>query len=93
MRTLLHEWGHALLHLGADRPEDRELRELEADATAVAAAAGLGYDFGDASWRYLAGWNATAEGLAQALPRIMKATNTILDAVGLAEDASAEPAA
>ena len=90
VRTLLHEWGHALLHFGSDRPEDRMLRELEADATAVAAAAGLGYDFGEGAWCYLAGWNATPEGLALALPRILKATRQILSAVGLDQDAGLE---
>jgi hypothetical protein len=38
VHTLLHEFAHATLHLGTDRPASREQRELEADAVALAVA-------------------------------------------------------
>jgi hypothetical protein len=82
VHTLLHEFGHAVLHFGHDRPESRELRELEADATACAVAAALGYDHTAGTYRYLAGWNATAEGLAGALPRIGRGVRTLLRGLG-----------
>jgi antirestriction protein ArdC len=91
VHTLLHEFAHATLHFGADRPASREQRELEADAVALAVAAALGYDFTETSYRYLAGWDATAEGLAAVLPRVGRGVQSILRALGFAD--SEAPAA
>jgi hypothetical protein len=81
------------LHFGPDRPASREQRELEADAVALAAAAALGYDFTETTYRYLAGWDATAEALAGALPRIGRGVQTILRALGLADNETQKNAA
>jgi antirestriction protein ArdC len=92
VHTLLHEWAHAALHFGPDRPESRELRELEADAAACAVAAALGYDHTAGTYRYLATWDATAEGLGRALPRIGRGVRTILRGLGLEEQGQEEAA-
>ena len=86
VHTLIHEWAHGILHFGGDRPESRELRELEADATACAVAAALGYDHSAETYQYLSGWDATAEGLALALPRIGGAVRTILRGLGFEQE-------
>ena len=85
VHTLIHEWAHGILHFGPDRPESREVRELEADATACAVAAVLGYDHTAGTYQYLSGWDATAEGLALALPRIGRAVRTMLNGIGFEE--------
>ena len=56
-------------------------------------AAALGYDFTDTNYRYLAGWDATAEGLAAVLPRIGRGVQTILRALGFADAEGPETAA
>ena len=86
VHTLLHELAHAELHFGEERPPSREQRELEADAVALGVAAALGYDFGTTTYRYLAGWNATPQALADALPRIQGAVRTILSLLGAPSD-------
>jgi hypothetical protein len=92
VHTLLHEFAHAVLHFGRVRSLDRLEREVEADATAAAVAAALGYDFAETTYRYLAQWDATAARLAKALPRIGSATRDILCRLGL-ESPSGTPAA
>ncbi len=93
VHTLLHEFAHATLHFGADRPTSREQRELEADAVALAAAAALGYDFTEMTYRYLSGWDATAEALAAVLPRIGRGVQIIIRGLGFADDETQEDAA
>jgi antirestriction protein ArdC len=93
VHTLLHELAHATLHFGTDRSASREQRELEADAVALAVAAALGYDFTETTYRYLAGWDATAEGLAAVLPRVGRGVQTILRALGFADEEAPESAA
>lgn len=57
LRVLLHEWPHGMLHIrnapvAGKIPRTKALREREADATAGAAAAGMGRDLSWAARAY-----------------------------------------
>jgi hypothetical protein len=92
VHTLLHERAHAELHFGPDRPKDRGVRELEAEATACAVAAALGYDHTAGTYKYLTTWDATAEGLSRVLPRIGRAVRSMLNDLGFTEQGKEEAA-
>ena len=91
VHTLLHEFAHAVLHFGPEGEARRGRRELEADATAAAVASALGYDFQDATYRYLAQWDATADALAESLPSIGRAVRIMLGELGVLGDPTPAP--
>jgi antirestriction protein ArdC len=85
LTTLLHEAAHFLLHFPTDGGSAgcsrslKNMRELEAEATACATAMALGYEFSRFSAGYLAVYGATPEKLRESLPRIQQATSKLLD--------------
>jgi DNA primase catalytic core len=87
VKTLAHEYGHVLLHDPALFPNGQTAScrgdaEVEAESVAYLVAACHGLDTGGYSFAYVAHW---AEGrdlatvMASTGPRILAATNTILD--------------
>src|SRR5262249_39126102 len=87
LTTLLHEAAHFVLHFGEGAEAQgcssmlKNMRELEAEASACGIATALGYEFTRFSAGYLAVYGATAEKLRESLPRIQQATRKILDLI------------
>lgn len=81
--TLLHEMAHAILH-GREDHHGRSEREIEAESVAFVVSNVLGLDVACYSFGYVAQWtgeeNAERAVLASG-QRIVRATNTILDAL------------
>lgn len=71
VKTLAHELAHALLHEGVD---DRPLVELEAESTAYVVCRTFGFDTGEYSFGYVAGW---AGGGPEAVARITESGGRI----------------
>jgi hypothetical protein len=82
-KTLVHEIAHAILHGGEDHHARGEM-EVEAESTAFVVCQVLGVDSGVYSFPYVASWagDENAEALVlRSGQRIVRATNTILDAL------------
>ncbi|BDG59734.1 ArdC family protein [Caldinitratiruptor microaerophilus] len=95
LRVLLHEWAHEILHNrkapdAGEIPRAEAIRELEADATACAVAAVMGYDFGREAWAYLSPRGVTPQQVKEALPRIHRAVQVISRALGLDRERAAD---
>jgi hypothetical protein len=79
--TQIHELAHAVLHADDDAPDEREEREVEADAVAYIVGRRLGLDMSGRSF-YLASWTTDeAEIIRKRLRRINNAANTITSTV------------
>lgn len=84
-KTLIHELAHEILHHGApDDPQDRLLREVEAEATAYAVARHFGLE-NLASPNYLALSGSESKDILARLAHIQKAALQIIQAVEPAE--------
>jgi antirestriction protein ArdC len=98
LTTLLHEASHFLLHFSVDGGSAactrslKNMRELEAEATACAIAMALGYEFSRFSAGYLAVYGATPEKLRESLPRIQQATSKLIDLILPADSCEAQAA-
>ncbi len=82
-KTLLHEVGHALLH-GSDDHHARAEMEVEAESVAYVVGKVLGLDTSGFSFGYVCSWAGTEKAQTMVLKsgeRIVKAVNTILDAL------------
>jgi hypothetical protein len=78
--TLIHEYAHALLHVGVDDDTERTKRELEAEAVAYIVGRHYGLNM-DGSTFYLASWAADdAEVILDRLDRISHTATTLLEA-------------
>jgi antirestriction protein ArdC len=82
VKTLAHELAHAVLH---QRPDDRNLAELEAESVAYVVCGEIGLDTGSYSFGYVAGWAGGGDKALVAIKtscaRIQKAAASILEAV------------
>jgi hypothetical protein len=79
-KTLIHEIAHELMHRGPNRPEDQNIRELEAESVAYV----VGKHFGLeelSSPNYVALHGATSEMVMQHLECIRKAAADIINAI------------
>jgi antirestriction protein ArdC len=88
-KTLAHEIAHWQLgHLADGNKSGRGLCELEAESVAYAVMGSLGFDSGDYSFGYVAGWAEDAEkakdGIRASAGRIQKAVTAILGELGKA---------
>lgn len=96
-KTLAHELAHALADHQAGVNEDlRDLQELEAETAAFLVADACGLDTTEYSFRYLAGYTGSPEGLDKLLQAGAKATklaDRILAALADVAAAQAEPVA
>ncbi len=82
LQTLAHEWAHHnILHRDSTFPKKTE--ELEAEASAVAVCAALGYDVEPTGLNYLSAHDITPEELKDSLVRIHAAIHTMLEAMSL----------
>lgn len=77
--TLIHEWGHVLLHKDGEG-STAAVRELEAEAVAYAVGRELGLPM-EGSRDYILHWRGTVEALEAALERISRAARGILKAL------------
>jgi len=78
-KTALHEWSHGLLHF-PDTTISREVRELEAESTALGVANALGFDTSEYTFGYVASWAGedAVSTLKQCGSRIQRAAHQIL---------------
>ena len=88
LSVLAHELAHELLHKH-DRPTDRRIRELEAEAVAFAVCDAVGLDSTIASSDYLHLYEAESKDLLASLTRIQKAATPLIAAI----DGQGEPEA
>jgi antirestriction protein ArdC len=80
--VLVHETAHQMLHLDpANRPEDKTVREAEAEAVAFVVCHGIGLDTNSASSDYIQLYNGDKETLMESLGRIQRTASVILEAV------------
>lgn len=83
-KTLVHELAHAKLHGDSEEPVSREQGEFEAESVAYVVLQALGYDSGQYSFGYVAGWIG-AENVTQQIKvsatRIHAAAKYILDSL------------
>jgi len=78
-KTLTHELAHQLLeHTGQNHGIPREVKELQAEATAYVVLNRLGIDATAPSARYLAAWRADIDKLKQSLETIRATASRIL---------------
>jgi len=87
-KTLVHEIAHAILH-GSEDHHARSAMEVEAESTAFVVCQVLGLETGTYSFPYVASWAGDEKAETMVLKsgqRIVRATNTILDALIGASD-------
>lgn len=73
-----HEYAHEKMHRGADRPEAREVRELEAQAVAFVVSTASGVDALAMSADYVHLYRGDRAALAASLQRIQRMASAIL---------------
>lgn len=86
-RTALHELAHLLMHTdpatglrAEDAPQDRAVRELEAESVAYIVSGALGLDASQYSIGYLCGWSkGNGEAVRATAERVLKTANQILE--------------
>jgi antirestriction protein ArdC len=80
--VLVHELSHEILHYDpANRPNDRNVWEAEAEAVAYVVCQGIGLDVNTASSDYIQLYNGDKKTLMESLERIQRTAAEILDAV------------
>lgn len=78
LKTAIHEVAHAMMHDGGS---ERQLGEVEAESTAYLVSDALGFDTGEYSFAYVAGWGGDTETLLKAGDRACKAADQIITAI------------
>ena len=85
-KTLAHELGHVLLHEG-ERFECRGVKEVEAESVAYVVCAALGFETGDYSLPYVAGWSDGKVEVVKATgERVVATARKVLDALEQASE-------
>ncbi len=80
--VLVHEMSHEILHQNpSDRPEEKTVREAEAEAVACVVCQGIGLDVNTASSDYIQLYDGDKKTLMQSLERIQRTAAEILGAV------------
>jgi hypothetical protein len=81
--VLAHEFAHELLHRGSDRPDSRDIRELEAEAVAFVVGQAVGLELAEAARDYILLYRGDSDALAESLERIQHTASTILRSIGV----------
>lgn len=83
IKTLLHEWAHALLHSeGAEHEGDaREAKEVQAEGAAYVASKALGIDSEGYSLGYVAGWGGDTKAVFEQMGVIRDTAAKMIDAI------------
>ena len=76
--VLAHEFAHGLLHRGEDRPQSRNIRELEAEAVAFVVGQTVGLGVTDAARDYIHLYRGDSAALAESLERVQRTAAIIL---------------
>jgi hypothetical protein len=77
--VVLHEYGHALCHVGVDEKTEKAKREVEAEAVAYVVGRHLGLDMSNSAF-YLAAWRGEdRDGLQTRLGRIARTAGTLIE--------------
>ncbi|MFC7130591.1 ArdC-like ssDNA-binding domain-containing protein [Haloferax chudinovii] len=77
--TVVHEYAHALLHVGIDDDTERSKREVEAEAVAYVVGRHFGLDMGGSAF-YLATWERDdADVIRERLKRISRTSQTLIE--------------
>jgi hypothetical protein len=81
LKTLIHEYSHYLLHAkGATfEQEGSRIREAQAEAVAYVVMNHFGYDTGDYSFGYIAGWSQDIHIMKQIGTDIVKCSHRIIE--------------
>jgi hypothetical protein len=79
--VLAHEFAHELLHRGEDRPQSRDIRELEAEAVAFVVGQSIGLDVADAARDYIHLYRGDSAALAESLERVQRTAAIILESL------------
>ncbi|MHC4677490.1 MAG: ImmA/IrrE family metallo-endopeptidase, partial [Planctomycetota bacterium] len=80
--VMVHELAHQILHRDqVSRPEDKTVREAEAEAVAFVVSYGIGLEVNTASSDYIQLYNGDKEMLVKSLERIQRTASEILGAV------------
>lgn len=90
VKTLAHELGHAILHTPTEgRPDDRAIRELEAESIAFIVCATKGVTSDDYSFGYVATWSGGGDEALAAIKasgaRIQRTADHVISALARAE--------
>lgn len=94
-KTLAHELGHMLLHVGLDSAGmGRDDRELEAESVAFIVCNAMGLETAEYSFGYLACWKGKGaeKGFRESTTRITEAASKIIEAANVEPEAEAEAA-
>ncbi|KTG18045.1 ArdC-like ssDNA-binding domain-containing protein [Haloferax profundi] len=79
--TLVHEYAHALLHVGIDDDTERSKREVEAEAVAYVVGRQFGLDMSGSVF-YLATWERDdADVIRERLKRISRTSQTLIEQI------------
>jgi len=82
LSVLAHEAAHEILHRDSEnRPKEKNMREVEAEAIAFVVCHGIGLNTNSASSDYIQLYNGDKETLMQSLERIQRTAAEILGAV------------
>jgi antirestriction protein ArdC len=80
--TLVHECGHADLHVGERRADTtKRIRETEAEAVAYVVCTAIGLETGSACADYVGLYGGDANVLVESLERVQRTSSRILDAI------------
>ncbi|HYN36571.1 MAG TPA: ImmA/IrrE family metallo-endopeptidase, partial [Actinomycetota bacterium] len=78
VKTLVHEFGHALLHVD-DAVTSREVAETEVESVAYIVCDAIGLDTGDYSFAYVARWaNGSCELIEETAERVINCAKGLL---------------
>lgn len=80
--VLIHEIGHAMLHMADDYSYQQHRGQAETEAESIAYVAGtvLGLEMADASFHYVAGWDQNADTLLKVGQVVMASATKIIKA-------------
>jgi N-terminal domain of anti-restriction factor ArdC/IrrE N-terminal-like domain len=81
LKTLIHEYGHHLLHAKGAKfeQEGSRIREAQAEAVAYVVMNHFGYDTGNYSFGYIAGWSQDIHIMKQIGTDIVKCSHQIIE--------------
>lgn len=81
LKTLIHEYSHSLLHAKGAKfeKENNRIREAQAEAVAYVVMSHFGYDTGQYSFGYIAGWSQDIHTMKQIGVDIVECSHQIIE--------------